>query len=101
LRLKYAINVRHGINPEAVKIPGQLEEYHDDGIRVNARNPHFPFWVKLVLDVLNSCEGRISEAADSLEVSTNQLVQFLDRKKDVWEEANEIRNRYELGPLKN
>lgn len=101
LKLQYALQVRHDVDPERVSVPEQLDSYRNNGIDVNPKNPHFPFWVKLVLDVLDAEEGRVGPTADVFEVSTNQIVNFLERDDRLWERANHIRKNNELHALKS
>lgn len=101
LRLEYAVNVRHDVDPERIKIPETLEEYRNSGIQINSKNRHFPFWVKLVLDVLDATEGQLSTTAETVGVSTNQLVNFLDRESRVFEEANQLRGEYDHGRIQS
>ncbi len=60
------------------------------------------FWpvVGLVLDGLEANEGRVSELADRLGVSTGRLIDFLSIEPKVWEAANQIRGRFGHKPLK-
>lgn len=100
LKLEYALNVRHDVDPERVTVPEQLASYLNGGIEVNPKNPHFPFWVKLVLDVLEALDGEVGSTADVFGVSTNQLVKFLSRDDRVWETVNDLREQHGLHPLK-
>lgn len=100
LKLEYALQVRHVVDPGRVKIPDQLSSYHNGGIQINPKNPHFPFCVKLVLDLLDSCKGRVSDVADVLEIPTNQLVRFFEKDDRLWQQANSIRNDHDLHDLK-
>jgi hypothetical protein len=54
------------------------------------------FWpaVGVALDVLESVEGRVSDAASVLGVTTSQLVAFLETEPKVWEQANQVRARF-------
>jgi hypothetical protein len=100
LRVQYATRIRHEVDPERIKIPDQLQKYLNGGIQINAKNPHFPFWVKLVLDVLEANEAQLSTTADCFDISTNQLVNFLARDSSVLEEANELRAEHGYGRIK-
>ncbi|MFB6344754.1 MAG: peptide chain release factor-like protein [bacterium] len=101
LKLKYALEVRHDVDSERINIPDQLESYLNDGIDINPKNPHFPFWVKLVLDVLKAHQGRVGPTADVFGLSTNQLVRFFRKDDRLWQQANRIREQFDLHPLKS
>jgi hypothetical protein len=60
------------------------------------------FWplAGLVLDVLETAEARVSEAAKALEVSTGNLIDFLETDPKVWAQANQMRLRYGHKALK-
>jgi hypothetical protein len=100
LRIKYAATIRHDVDTERAAVPEQLEQYLGDGLRVNVKNPHFPFWVKLVMDVFSANQARLGETAEVFGLSTNQLVNFLARHDTVWAEANRLREEHDHGRLK-
>lgn len=100
LRIQYALNVRHEIDLERLRVPESLSNYFTGRLRVNTSNPHYPFVVKLVLDVLEHCRGRVSEAAGALGVTTNQLVSFLKSDDELWTRANRLREQHGLHELK-
>jgi hypothetical protein len=56
--------------------------------------------VGVVLDVLQARKARVSEAAQALGISTANLVAFLSFHHKVWEEANQLRVRNGLHPLR-
>jgi hypothetical protein len=60
------------------------------------------FWpaAGVVLDVLAAVEARVSEAAQTLEVSTANLIAFLQTEPKVWEQANYLRARFGHKPLR-
>lgn len=100
LRLAYALQVRHGVNPERVQVPETLRSYVEQGLRIKPSNPHYPFMVKLVLDVLEAHRGRLSEAADTIGVSTNRLTAFLTAHESLHERTNILRRRHGHGPVR-
>ena len=53
-----------------------------------------------VLDRLEAREGKVSDAAAALGVSTALLVRFLSLDTDLWTEANRLRRRFGLNPLR-
>ena len=60
------------------------------------------YWpaVGLVLDVLEATKARVSEAAQALGISTGHLIGFLEDDPKVWEQANQMRQRFGHKPLK-
>lgn len=94
LKRNYSLEKRHKIPPDKFTMPSSLQQYVNNGLRIKTGNPHYPFLIKLVLDVLYSVDGRLSEASDVLGVSTNQLVEFLKDEGAVHEWANKIRTRH-------
>lgn len=99
LRREYALQVRHGVNPERIQVSEALRPYLERGLRINPSNPHYPFMVKLVLDLLEAHRGRLSEAADTLGVSTNRLSQFLTNHDALHERANALREAHGHGSV--
>jgi hypothetical protein len=61
------------------------------------------FWpaVGVVLDVLQAAGARVSEAAAALGLSTGNLIDFLQTDANVWQQANALRTRFGLKPLKD
>jgi hypothetical protein len=62
---------------------------------------HPAFWplAGLALDVLAALQGRIAPTAETLGVSTAQLVHFLQRHPQVWQQVNRLRQHYGHAPL--
>jgi hypothetical protein len=60
------------------------------------------FWpvAGLVLDVLEATQGRVSDAAGALGISTGHLIDFLEMEPKVWQQANQLRQRFGQKPLK-
>jgi hypothetical protein len=63
---------------------------------------HPAFWpmVGLALDVLLAVQGRVSEAADILGLSTAQLVHFFQLEPKVWQQVNRMRQLFGHPPLR-
>jgi len=53
-----------------------------------------------VLDRLEAREGKVSDVAAALGVSTASLVKFLSLDTDLWTEANRLRRRFGQKPLR-
>jgi hypothetical protein len=96
LREAIAIRVRSPVDRANFKPPAEwISAIHHAGrLRVQERNPDYPTIVATALDVLDACLGRVSEAAQLLEVSTHHFVQFLADHPHGWQEANRIRQRH-------
>jgi hypothetical protein len=56
--------------------------------------------VGIALDVLDAHAGRVADAAAALAVTTANFVDFLRVEPKVWQRANELRQRFELKPLR-
>lgn len=95
LKTKYALNQRTKVKPETVSIPKSLKQYFAKGISINPKNSHYPFVVKIVLDVFYSLDGRLSDTADVFNVSTNQLIQFVKNDTDLWTTVNDMREEFD------
>jgi hypothetical protein len=63
------------------------------------RDPGYWPAVGAVLDVFWACEGRLSEAAAALGLTTARLGDFLTGDPKVWEQANLMRLRFGHKPL--
>lgn len=64
------------------------------GLKMGTKDERFWPTVGLVLDALEAHEGRVSEAAAALGVSTGNLIDFLSKEPKVWEQANNIRKAF-------
>jgi hypothetical protein len=89
--------------PAAVAtLPDYGEARGPDGrLHLGRKDPRFWPAVGVVLDVLQSFEGRVSEAAEALGISTANLVDFLQTDPKVWEQANILRARFGQKPLRS
>jgi len=70
-------------------------------LAVNSHNPAYLHILALALDAIASCKGRIGEAGQALGVTSSSLTRFLAENPKAWGEANRLRKRFGLGPLKN
>lgn len=72
----------------------------DGRLHLGRKDPRFWPVVGLVLDVLQAVGARVSEAAQALGISTGNLIDFLQVDEKVWEQANQMRTRCGLKPLR-
>ncbi len=59
------------------------------------------FWpaAGLVLDVLEAQQAHVGETARRLDISTGNLIAFLQADPKVWEQTNQLRERFGLNKL--
>lgn len=67
---------------------------------VGRKDPAFWPAMGLILDTLQAMEGRVSDAAARLGITTGNLMNCLQLEPKVWESAARIRNRFGLKPLR-
>lgn len=69
-------------------------------VDVSIRNASFWSMAAIALDVLLANDAQVSTAAESLGVSTAKFVSFLQAHPKLWQAANQLRQRFELKPLR-
>jgi hypothetical protein len=106
LRQALYLKVRDSLPPEAVTIEalGRHADYRDardgDGrLHLGRKDPRFWPAVGVVLDVVEALEGRVSDAASSLGLTTANMIAFLQVDPKVWEQVNILRRRFGQKPL--
>ncbi len=72
----------------------------DGRIDLGRRDPRFWPAVGVALDALAAHDGRVSDAAEALGVSTGNLVGFLQTDPKAWQQANVLRAKFGQKPLK-
>jgi hypothetical protein len=92
-----------GLTPERI---AALEDYAparsaDGRLHLGRKDPRFWPVVGVVLDVLHAKGARVAEAAEVLGISTGNLIDFLGTDDKVWEQANILRTRFGLKPLRS
>ncbi len=98
LRQALFLKIRNGLAPEELA-PELLRQRPDatalpppgGRLKLGRKDPRFWPTVGLVLDVLQSRQARLSEAAAVLGISTANLADFLRAEPKVWEQANGLR----------
>jgi hypothetical protein len=106
-RLRQALYLkwRDELTPEALVSLATRPDYaaaRDGGGRLHLGRKDPRFWpiVGVVLDVLHAVGARVSEAAEALGISTGNLIDFLQSDEKLWEQANQMRTRFGLKPLR-
>ena len=105
LRQAFVLKLREPIAAEGLSSVSQRAELASvrslaGKLEVGRRDARFWPVVGLALDVLEATEARVSEAAAALGISTGHLIDFLETDPKVWEQANQMRQRFGHKPLK-
>jgi hypothetical protein len=97
-RLKQAfyLKMRNELPAEVLAVSAEYRDLRNAGGRLDLGRKDPRFWpvVGVVLDVLQAVEGRVSDAAANLGISTGNLIDFLQTEPKVWEQANQMRARF-------
>jgi hypothetical protein len=105
LRQALYLKIRDVLSPEELASVRERPDYAAmragaGRLHVGRKDPRYWPLVGLVLDVLLAVEARVSEAAERLGISTGNLIDFLHGDDKVWEQANQLRARFERKPLR-
>ena len=99
LKIQLAIEVRSKPlleRPDAL----WLSRVKNRQIKVNLAHQDYPKLLSLALDILEKHELKIAPAAETLQVSTSQLIKFLKSGSAAWEHVQQHRKIAGLKPLK-
>ncbi len=110
LRMKIACQFRRRLDPDDVSVPEVVasclfvpQKAHTHSPRrlaVGRKDRRFWPVVQFLLDLLDACGGRLSAAAERLQVTTSNLASVLKEDRHSYAAAGDIRKRHRLGPLK-
>lgn len=101
LRRAIALTLRNPVEP-----PSAPPEFYaaalarDASLHVNPRHPQYLLVLQHVFDLLWRHGAAVSEAAESLCISTGQLIRFLKDDPEAWEHANRMRQEFGLARLR-
>lgn len=73
----------------------------DDRLSLRDRDPNFLTVAAGVLDLFAQHQGRLSNVAEALGITTGNLVRFLREHDDAWQAAQQIRQANSLPLLKH
>ncbi len=107
LRQAFFLKIRDPLTPAELtpdsltNRPGWHGARGPDG-RIDLGKRDGRFWpaAGLALDVLHALDGRVSEAARALDISTANLLAFLQTSPKVWEQVNHLRAHFGHKPLR-
>jgi len=101
LRRNLAFEIRQDMSPESFQIPEWFKSLLDKSgrLRVSAKHELFLAAGGLALDVLAATSGSVADAADLLNLTTGNLVSFLETDEVLWSHVNRIRLQHGLKSL--
>jgi hypothetical protein len=102
LRMAIALHVRRLHDPRHDSPSPLLSECvtPDGRLQCGRRDHRYPRVVGELLDVLFAHEGRVSESADALGISTSHLTSFFRKDPKLWARVNDIRAHCGARPLR-
>jgi len=93
LELREPVEIEHPALTAARDIDGRFA--------VTLRDPRYLPAVARILDVLESTQSAVREAAEKLGTTTGNLVHFLEADDRVWRAVNGLRARHHKSPLQS
>ena len=101
-RLRKAMALRLRRPVEGDRVPAEVQACIDNRGRLNVgqRDARYLPAVAAVLDVIAACEGRVSDAAQRLGISSGNLSSFLTDDDELMTEANRLRATFGARPLR-
>jgi hypothetical protein len=100
MRKALALKLREPVTLDGVPEPIAAAIDKKGKLNLGRKDARYVPAVAVALDVLGAHQGRISDAAKQLGVSTGNLSSFLTEDEDVFVEANVIRMQNGQGPLR-
>ncbi len=101
LRIRIALGIREPVNLERYTPPPPLDAaLRPRGIEMGRRDARWPATVACVLDLVEACEWRLSDAAPHLGISTAALSRFITSDDELLRAANERRQALAMRPLR-
>jgi hypothetical protein len=91
------------LDPQALAERPELRQAVGASGRLALRRKDPRYWplAGLVLDVLAAMQARVSDVADALDITTANLIAFLEESPKVWEQVNILRAQYKQKPLRS
>ncbi len=102
LRQAIALEVRRPVDRTAFRRPAWFDDILGAKQRLDLSPKSPAYWhaVRLVMDVLDACNGSVADSAGLLGLTTANLVHFIEGDVKMWEQANRIREKHGCKPLR-
>jgi len=109
MRMEIACRIRNKIEPSSLELPGAVSEcmFHPRGrekattVRLEVGRKDHRFWIvaAFLLDVLETSQGRLSQSALRIGITTANLSTLLKSDRRLLGAAQAIRKRFDLRRL--
>lgn len=77
------------------ELPGELKNYVSKGlIRINEKNPAFPYFSGVLFDIYLDCEGDVKIVAERLGTSSSQIHRFFSSHPFLLERMNALKQKF-------
>ena len=100
MRKALALKLREPVAVDSVPPPISAAIDKKGKLKLGQKDARYIPAIAVALDILNAHQGRISDAAKQIGVTTANLSSFLTDDEDVFVEANVIRMQHGQGPLR-
>lgn len=110
LRMHIACQVRRPVDLQRIAVPDVVAEClftprggpadADKRLQIGRKDHRFWRVGQFLLDLLEACEGRLSEAAGALGITTSNFASVLKEDRHLHAAAGELRKRHGAGPIK-
>ena len=103
LRVLVALNVRPGYPPERFEIVEEVKGFlrSNPPLRINTKNPFYPFVCATMSDAVYFQKGKIGEAATMLGVSAGQMLRVMSKDRQLLTAINQMRSQFGLKPVRS
>jgi hypothetical protein len=100
LRMLIALNTRLTAPEKSDLVWPESVQLTNGRLSVGSSNSSLAEVVAMVLDVIECHDGRISDAAKHMSVTSSSLVKFIHANHSVWEYVGQLRRKNSLSSLK-
>lgn len=94
LRQAFVLRLREPVTPDSLAIVDTVRGVDGKLHAASARAPHFWAVVGVLLDLLETTSGQVSETARQLGTTTANVLSLLELDDKAWAEVNALRHKF-------